>query len=165
MIAHTPSGAPTSYGSLAKHKCPQCIGNLRQTPRRPIDRITSRFTPLHRYRCESFTCQWEGNFRTREHGFAVDSAGARLPDSPRAGLLSDAPSGYLPKSFIANMVLVVAGVLFVLVFANTGWLSDDESANSGTHDEQWIASLKRIGQARKVEPDVKAHSVIVESSK
>ena len=44
-------------------RCPLCAGELMRIPRRPIDRFTSLFGTRHRFRCERFTCQWEGNLR------------------------------------------------------------------------------------------------------
>ena len=43
--------------------CPLCDGLLMRIPRRPIDRFTSIFGEHHRFRCERFSCQWEGNLR------------------------------------------------------------------------------------------------------
>lgn len=44
--------------------CPACgEDNLMRIPRRLIDRIFSQVFPVQRYRCQQFTCQWEGNIR------------------------------------------------------------------------------------------------------
>ena len=43
--------------------CPLCGAELMRIPRRPIDRLTSIFGEHHRFRCERFSCQWEGNLR------------------------------------------------------------------------------------------------------
>lgn len=54
-------------------QCPLCAGALIRIPRRPIDRFTSLFGEHHRFRCERFNCQWEGNLRadgTAEAGTA-----------------------------------------------------------------------------------------------
>ena len=46
--------------------CPRCgRGHLVRVRRRPIDRLLSLFMHVNRYRCYNFTCQWEGNLRTR----------------------------------------------------------------------------------------------------
>ena len=71
------------------------------------------FITLHRYRCESFSCQWEGNFRARSRTLAVDGTGARKADVTGIALLEPAHPTPVPKSFILNMVLVVAGVVLV----------------------------------------------------
>lgn len=46
-----------------QRSCPLCHGTLIRTPRRPVDRLRSLFTPVQRFRCERFTCQWVGNIR------------------------------------------------------------------------------------------------------
>lgn len=60
-------GQPDSVaaGSIgaSKHPCPKCGGDLARIPRRLTDRLTSLLLPKHRYRCYSFSCQWEGNIR------------------------------------------------------------------------------------------------------
>jgi hypothetical protein len=35
--------------------------NLERVPRRFTDRLISLIRPLHRYRCHSIGCGWEGN--------------------------------------------------------------------------------------------------------
>lgn len=55
--------------------CPLCAAELIRIPRRPIDRFTSLFGEHHRFRCERFACQWEGNLR------ADDTAEAAIADS------------------------------------------------------------------------------------
>jgi len=42
-------------------RCPLCNSSLNRIPRRFIDLAFSLFTPLQRYRCRSFRCDWEGN--------------------------------------------------------------------------------------------------------
>ena len=54
---------PTPDGEAGKPSCPQCGGQLIRIARRPLDRVLSRFVPVQRYRCECFSCQWEGNLR------------------------------------------------------------------------------------------------------
>jgi hypothetical protein len=44
-----------------KHACPQCSDQVYRVPRRFIDRLVGLFRPLHRYRCLSPHCNWEGN--------------------------------------------------------------------------------------------------------
>ena len=63
---------PSSVDSLARTarqsmapNCPLCGGLLIRTSRRPIDRILSIVTPLQRFRCPSFNCQFEGNVYVR----------------------------------------------------------------------------------------------------
>ncbi len=41
--------------------CPRCGGPVFRVSRRLIDRLTSVFRSVRRYRCDSHTCQWRGN--------------------------------------------------------------------------------------------------------
>ena len=43
--------------------CPECHSGLNRVRRRFIDRLLSLVYPVHRYRCRSFDCNWEGNLR------------------------------------------------------------------------------------------------------
>ncbi len=54
------------YVSPTRHACPHCGTALVRTPRRPIDYLISRFVPVQRFRCERFSCQWQGNIRIDE---------------------------------------------------------------------------------------------------
>lgn len=109
-----------------KHTCPSCNGSLVRAWRRPIDRFMTQFVPVHRYRCVSFACRWEGNFRTRR-----DPGTARLA-RPHTG----APAGIdlvhdaTPKSFIARTTVLAACALLVAIFAATDWLSGNELAGA-----------------------------------
>jgi uncharacterized protein with PIN domain len=49
-----------SLESESRH-CPLCNGAIKRIPRRFIDRLLSMFSPVHRYRCRSMRCGWEGN--------------------------------------------------------------------------------------------------------
>ena len=49
-----------SVASEGKH-CPHCNGPIKRIPRRFIDRLLSMFSSIHRYRCRSMQCGWEGN--------------------------------------------------------------------------------------------------------
>jgi len=52
-----------------KVSCPQCGRPADRIRRRLIDRIVSLFTPIRRYRCWHFSCEWEGNLAV---GSSVD---------------------------------------------------------------------------------------------
>ena len=41
--------------------CPSCSGSVYRIQRRPFDRFVNFFVPVHRYRCGSLGCRWEGN--------------------------------------------------------------------------------------------------------
>lgn len=58
------SNRSSSYTPAARgYCCPICKGPVERIPRRFIDRLTSLFKPVHRYRCFSkgWGCDWEGN--------------------------------------------------------------------------------------------------------
>ena len=63
MTFRDSSQGPADYPAQSRHTCPKCEGHLSRVPRRAIDRLMSFFQPVQRYRCNSFTCQWEGNLR------------------------------------------------------------------------------------------------------
>jgi hypothetical protein len=57
---------PISYGQGSPvRQCPRCQGPAYRVQRRVIDRLVSLIFPRHRYRCESWDCRWEGNFRVK----------------------------------------------------------------------------------------------------
>ena len=45
--------------------CPRCDGAVIRMPRRFVDRLVSIVVPVHRFRCRSFGCNWEGNLREK----------------------------------------------------------------------------------------------------
>jgi len=53
--------------SSANHACPRCDAPLDRVQRRIVDRLVSWFTPVRRYRCrmKGWSCDWEGNLRTK----------------------------------------------------------------------------------------------------
>ena len=59
-------GAPDASGS--RYNCPECGGPLSRIPRRLIDRVSSMFRPVQRYRCRNFACQWVGNIAVKAGG-------------------------------------------------------------------------------------------------
>lgn len=62
MPLSTASAEPADYLNVnSRYVCVQCRGNLIRIPRRPIDRFWSLFTPVQRFRCNQFSCQWIGN--------------------------------------------------------------------------------------------------------
>ncbi len=42
-------------------RCPVCGGYTVRIRRRKIDRLTSIFTPVYRFSCQYYYCQWQGN--------------------------------------------------------------------------------------------------------
>lgn len=45
------------------HLCPICGGYSARIPRRGIDHFRSLFSPVYRYNCQNYQCQWQGNIR------------------------------------------------------------------------------------------------------
>jgi hypothetical protein len=41
--------------------CPCCGSPVHRIQRRSFDRFVNFFMPVHRYRCASINCSWEGN--------------------------------------------------------------------------------------------------------
>jgi hypothetical protein len=65
MTTHTDGGRNlASYG----RPCPVCNGSTYRIPRRLVDLLVSIFTPVHRFRCRSMSCSWEGNIREKGTG-------------------------------------------------------------------------------------------------
>jgi hypothetical protein len=50
----------------SNRQCPLCGAFLVRIPRRLRDRLVSIATPIQRYQCIEFTCDWEGNLRTAD---------------------------------------------------------------------------------------------------
>lgn len=48
-----------------RRACPRCNGWVYRVPRRFIDGLTSMLAPVHRYRCRSLGCCWEGNLSVK----------------------------------------------------------------------------------------------------
>jgi hypothetical protein len=51
--------------ALEVRRCPLCHSSINRIPRRFVDLVLSLFTPVQRYRCRSFSCDWEGNLRVK----------------------------------------------------------------------------------------------------
>lgn len=73
---------PSEIDVRSKPKCPSCEGRLYRVPRRFVDLIVSKFTPVRRYRCFSVACCWEGNLR-----HASVAYGTSGPDGERQYIL------------------------------------------------------------------------------
>jgi hypothetical protein len=50
--------------------CPRCQGETFRVERGLIDLLISRFSPVHRYRCDSRQCDWTGLVRQDQHANA-----------------------------------------------------------------------------------------------
>ncbi len=105
-------GVTNSEGAHAL-ACPLCRGEVIRTWRRPVDRFTTLFMPVHRYRCEDFSCQWEGNFRT---GHISNQAGK---------VLASYSSGKgVSALLVVEVLIVVVATLFIAGFSTSNIWSD-----------------------------------------
>ncbi|MBX9630911.1 MAG: hypothetical protein K2X67_10350 [Burkholderiales bacterium] len=48
-------------GSVIEVHCPRCNAVAFRVRRRWVDKFTSLFRPVRRFRCQEFRCGWEGN--------------------------------------------------------------------------------------------------------
>lgn len=58
--AYPQGGKSIDIADRRHHSCPDCGGNVYRIPRRTIDRVVSFFHRVHRYRCSTASCAWEG---------------------------------------------------------------------------------------------------------
>ena len=72
--------------------CPRCQSSVNRVPRRFIDRLISLAYPVHRYRCRSFICNWEGNllYEAQDADAWDDEASAAPGQAPARGVAPDA---------------------------------------------------------------------------
>ncbi len=130
----TPVTGPVDYVGISKHTCPVCNGQLLRTRRRTVDRLSSLFVPVQRYRCQVFSCGWQGNFSA---------------NAGRNGLRRDNKK---PMSFVVHMVLTAAGVVVVLVLSTTDWLSGSDQAHSDNAPASHYRSATLIGRTAPPTP-------------
>ena len=90
--------------------CPRCAGQLFRTWRRPVDRMRSMVSPVQRFRCEHFACQWEGNLPVSRADFVSTQARFGAPES----LMSEPAQSAPPWSFVVSTSLALAGLVAVL---------------------------------------------------
>ena len=83
--------------------CPLCHGRLVRTWRRQVDRFTSLFVPVQRFKCDAFSCQWEGNLRLIGHSDRA-AAGLNGSDGAKAG-----------SEILILQVLIIALATLVIV--------------------------------------------------
>ena len=71
--------------------CPACGSGLNRIPRRFIDRLISIVHYVHRYHCQSFVCNWEGNLRpaASNHWKPLDE----YTDSPKRAVTRETSDG------------------------------------------------------------------------
>lgn len=148
MTTRTPTTGLSDYLSFSDRVCPQCAGDLMRTSRRSIDRLTSLFIPVHRYRCCRFSCQWQGNLRIpgKAQGLVPDPMGAKRRVSR------------LPVSFVVNIVLAVTGVVLVVAVSVTESFQGREVEISDISVSQTMRSTRLAGSADKTEPAAKSRA-------
>lgn len=147
MTTRMPLTRPDRHTRVGKRICPSCNGILFRTWRRPIDRISSLILPVRRYRCRSFSCQWEGNLRNDGAASATLGAGTGPPvkaHSPR-----------VPKSVAIQMWLAAVGVAALVSLPITDWLSTSALANAESQQKQGLPSISLAGQGTRLELPVK----------
>jgi hypothetical protein len=52
---------------ISEHECPRCGRSVIRIPRRFVGLLISKFMLVHRYRCHSMDCDWEGNLREKRN--------------------------------------------------------------------------------------------------
>lgn len=80
MNLHSLESDITSIAFAPPHTCPACGGHVTRIRRRTMDRILGLFSPVWRYHCDKFGCDWEGNLSASSAAFS----GVAKP-SPRYG--------------------------------------------------------------------------------
>ena len=111
MNAKPQRNAQQTYLRSGTAKCPACGGSLIREHRRIVDRLQSLVTPLKRYRCDNFGCQWVGNIARKAAGNSASGVAHGIASQDG----TDAPRRSVPAGFIVHMVLVAAGVVFVVL--------------------------------------------------
>ena len=132
---HMPKHA--DYVNTCDRKCPVCAASLIRTPRRHVDRVWSIFEPVLRFRCQRFSCQWQGNL-PRDIGTGDDAAhssgsGRGVRRRPRR----------IPRQFKVQMVLAVGGAVLVFVAAYTEPTALRAALDFGSSDPGWVATSGR----------------------
>lgn len=133
------------------HSCPLCEGRLHRVNRRPVDRLTSMVVPVQRFRCERFSCQWEGNYRIARDDFVSTDAQFGELEYP---VLEDPPRKTgLPWSFVLTTSLSLAGIVAIMAVATTDEMSiiSQEVAYIPPSD-QALTVAPKVEVARKAGP-------------
>jgi hypothetical protein len=86
--------APISQPTASDPVCPRCKAGVNRIPRRFIDRVISVVHPVHRYRCRSFICNWEGNMPCKTRvPYGSDAMQISSPSRvPPSAIAPDPPS-------------------------------------------------------------------------
>ncbi len=136
-LARPSAAYPVKIATPAKHHCPQCESPLLRIWRRPVDRLLGGLTPVHRYRCEKFSCQWQGNFRTNE-------------ESPENAKAEPVSTWMAAKPLLLVVGGVVATALAVALATTAWWPLESvalENLNRPTLTHQPIDAPISLGKA------------------
>ena len=130
MQTISPRHAPSAYVHASDLSCPCCQGKLVREHRRIVDRLYSLVRPIKRYRCDNFACQWLGNMAQAGDDMSGSDMAAGVQTRRDMG-----QSSRVPVSFVINMVLVAAAIVFIIVYCST------ESASWLVWSEQVFGSV------------------------
>ena len=111
MMTQTPPTRSEPYSRAGTRACPQCKSDLFRVPRRPIDRLTSLFVPVRRFRCQFFSCHWEGNLPAARKDFAATDPKPGNARSAHPSPFTDAPEEKPPFSFVLSVAFIIAGIV------------------------------------------------------
>ena len=144
--ADNPGACHADYVHASGRQCPLCQGYLIRTPRRAVDRLFSLFKPVLRYRCQRFSCQWNGNLSRREADQPAQGESARA-----------AAQGRVSLAFTIQMVFAVVGTILVILVGTTEpsvwrevlWMDPVESQETDTSVAQdatpGLPALRAVG--------------------
>ena len=117
MTTNLPSIGFPIPGAPQVPACPCCAGRVRLTWYRAIDRLTSRLAPIRRYRCQSRSCQWEGNVRFNLHTAALRQPAPADEGASDAGMAAGTLSPTARASTVVPAMLKVVGAALVAALA------------------------------------------------
>lgn len=131
----TPTYPPVAArtGEVLRHNCPVCQGKLHRTWRRPIDRFSSQFVPVHRFRCDAFACRWEGNYRTGEDGSDADT---QVP--------VDTWTSIRPAIFVFEGMMAMIAALLIVIFTTTDWFDGPVEVSTRPLEERSHESANQM---------------------
>ena len=100
---------------LSSIPCPRCCGILVRIPRRGIDKLASLLSPVKRFQCGYFACQWTGNLALPRQ--ASVSYGSVSPDALPGGMPAAVPKGTRSKGYtlvpVAISMVAIAGTIYI----------------------------------------------------
>ncbi len=147
--------SPRSYsnrsGRLAPC-CPRCRADMLRIHRRRIDRVFSWFTPVQRYRCLGFSCQWEGNIQVPPVANTTSMGALGEADTTGLGDFGPPPPTRVSRFFVASMVAALAGVVFVVMGTYADWLSPTVAEDTLSSESTWRTSTVVVPTPQPARP-------------